>query len=161
MHGFEYQFAGLLISEGKIKEGLSIVKGVRDRYDGKKRNPWNEFECGSNYARSMASFALIPIFSGFKFDLPDKMIGFATIENREEFRFFWALDSVWGTVEGKSGAIIIKIEEGRVSLDKIYIKNADKVKKLIIDGSECEFSIKDEKLSFNEKLVSESVEIYL
>ena len=65
MTGFEYSFAGLLLSRGLIEDGLKVVKAVRDRYDGKKRNPWNEIECGSNYVRSMASFALIPILSGF------------------------------------------------------------------------------------------------
>ena len=64
MTGFEYAFAGLLISEGFLEEGLTVIRAVRDRYDGKKRNPFNEIECGSHYARSMASFALLPIFSG-------------------------------------------------------------------------------------------------
>lgn len=53
MHGFEYAFAGLLISRGFLKKGLRVVKAVRDRYRGYNRNPWNEIECGSNYARSM------------------------------------------------------------------------------------------------------------
>ena len=72
MTGFEYAFAGLLISEGYFEEGEQVVKAIRDRYDGEKRNPWNEIECGSNYARPMLSFALLPIFSGFEFDLPKK-----------------------------------------------------------------------------------------
>ena len=46
-------------------EGVTVVKAVRDRHDGIRRNPWNEFECGSNYARSMASYALLNAFSGF------------------------------------------------------------------------------------------------
>lgn len=90
MHGFEYQLAGLMISEGMIDEGLTLVRAVRDRYDGEKRNPWNEIECGSNYARSMASFALIPIFSGFKFDLPKGKIRFNPLVRRENFKCFWA-----------------------------------------------------------------------
>ena len=76
MHGFEYAFAGLLISEGMVEEGISVVKAIRDRYRGFNRNPWNEIECGSNYARSMASFALMPIFSGFQFAMQDRMLGF-------------------------------------------------------------------------------------
>ena len=45
------------------EEGFRVVKAVRDRFDGEKRNLWNEFECGSNNARSMASYALIPILA--------------------------------------------------------------------------------------------------
>ena len=70
MHGFEYAFAGLLIARGRIDEGLTVVRAVRSRYNGANRNPWNEIECGSNYARSMASFALLPLFSGFRYDAP-------------------------------------------------------------------------------------------
>jgi uncharacterized protein (DUF608 family) len=69
MHGFEYQVACHMIQEGMIKEGVELVKAVRDRYDGRTRNPWNEIECGSNYARSMASYALLNAFSGFSFDM--------------------------------------------------------------------------------------------
>ena len=51
MHGFEYQAAGHMIQEGMLAEGVELVRAVRDRYDGSRRNPWNEIECGSNYAR--------------------------------------------------------------------------------------------------------------
>ena len=64
MHGFEYQAAVHMIQEGMVEEGMTLIKAVRDRYDGEKRNPWNEMECGSNYARSMAAFAVLPAFSG-------------------------------------------------------------------------------------------------
>ncbi len=42
MHGFEYALAGLMIEEGMAEQGFEIVKAIRDRYDGKRRNPWNE-----------------------------------------------------------------------------------------------------------------------
>lgn len=51
--GMEYQFAGVLASHGMIDEAIKIIRTVRNRFDGRKRNPWNEFECGSIYARSM------------------------------------------------------------------------------------------------------------
>jgi len=53
--GIEYQVASHLMSEGLVEEGLTIVKALRSRYDGRVRNPWNEYECGSYYARAMAS----------------------------------------------------------------------------------------------------------
>ena len=59
MTGFEYQLAVLLLDYGFKKEGLEVAKAVRDRHDGRKRNPFNEPECGSFYARSMASWALL------------------------------------------------------------------------------------------------------
>ena len=72
-----------------------VVRVVRNRYDGEKRNPWNEIEYGSNYARAMASFALLPIFSGFTFAVPKKHIGFAPVIPGN-FRCMWNLGAGWG-----------------------------------------------------------------
>ena len=58
--GIEYQVATHLIYEGLVDEGLTIVRAVRARHDGVRRNPWNEVECGNHYARSMASWGLLP-----------------------------------------------------------------------------------------------------
>ncbi|RME61552.1 MAG: hypothetical protein D6790_07615, partial [Caldilineae bacterium] len=68
MNGFEYAAASHMIMHGMVEEGMTCVEALRRRYDGERRNPWNEFECGSNYARSMASYALLLAFSGFRFD---------------------------------------------------------------------------------------------
>ena len=51
-----------MIMTGLVDEGMTCVEAIRQRYDGERRNPWNEFECGSNYARSMASYALLNAF---------------------------------------------------------------------------------------------------
>ena len=48
--GIEYQVAAHLIYEGFVEEGLRIVSGVRSRYNGVSRSPWNEVECGHHYA---------------------------------------------------------------------------------------------------------------
>jgi hypothetical protein len=99
--GIEYQVASHLIYEGFIEEGLSIVKGVRERYDGYKRNPYDEIECGHHYARSMASYSLLLALSGFKFDSVKKMIGFIPRVRVESFKSFWSLNTGWGIYEQK------------------------------------------------------------
>jgi Glycosyl-hydrolase family 116, catalytic region len=57
--GVEYEVASHLIFEGRVKEGLDIVRTTRSRYDGIVRNPFDEYECGHWYARAMSSYALI------------------------------------------------------------------------------------------------------
>lgn len=161
MTGFEYSFAGLLISCGMIDEGIKVVSAIRDRYDGKKRNPWNEIECGSNYARSMASFALIPIFAGFEFDIPNKHIGFNPIEKKEEFKTFWSVESAWGSFEKNSKTAVLEIKEGELLLGSFGAKFAENVTKVIIDGKETEFNFTDGKIMFDKKSIRKSVEIYL
>ena len=109
MHGFEYQAASHLIMHGLVKEGLAMVQAVRDRYDGERRNPWNEIECGSNYARSMASYALLNAYSGLKFDMVRQEIGFApaqTIGGR--FQCFWSLGTAWGDVTIRPGSPVAR-----------------------------------------------------
>jgi len=61
--GIEYQVATHLALEGMKEECLNIVRGIRKRYDGTRRNPWNEFECGSHYARAMAAYGLLLAFA--------------------------------------------------------------------------------------------------
>ena len=50
MTGFEYQAAAHMICEGLIEEGLEIIAAIRRRFDGERRNPWNEPEAGHHYA---------------------------------------------------------------------------------------------------------------
>lgn len=122
MTGFEYQLAALMISEGMQEEGMRLVRAVRDRYDGKKRNPWNEVECGSNYARSMASYSLLPLYSGFRFDLPHGMIGFSPLyPTNRPFRCLWSVDSAWGSVDIMPEQATIRIEEGHLSLQRLEL----------------------------------------
>ncbi len=121
MTGFEYQAAAHMISEGMIEEGLSVVRGVRDRYDGEKRNPWNEIECGSNYARSMASFTLLTAFSGFSFDLPRGMLGFNPVVREESFSCLWSVGSGWGTVEITDTHTRIELLGGTLTLKELRL----------------------------------------
>lgn len=131
MHGFEYSFAGLLISRGFVDEGLRVVKSVRDRYRGYNRNPWNEIECGSNYARSMASFALIPILSGMKADMTRGELSFKPVLSGE-FRSVWAVGSAWGNVRlGRECKI--EIIDGELNLCKLGLP-VENVASVEIDG---------------------------
>ena len=147
MTGFEYAFAGLLIGEGFVSDGLKVVRAIRARYDGKKRNPYNEIECGSNYARSMASFALLPIFSGFSFDLPRKKIGFDPIPVGD-FKCLFSLGTGWGTFERVGGVCEIKLLGGHLELSSISLGGAEKIKTVKIDGAPTDFEQSGDELRF-------------
>ena len=57
--GIEYQVAAHFMEMGHVQEGLDIVKLCRNRYDGRIRNPFNEYECGHWYARAMSSYGYV------------------------------------------------------------------------------------------------------
>lgn len=101
--GIEYQVASHLIMEGFVREGLAIVKGARDRHDGLRRNPWDEFECGSHYARAMSSWGLVLALSGYHCRAPVGLLRFDPKLWREDFRAFWSSGSGWGTFSQKLG----------------------------------------------------------
>lgn len=129
--GIEYQVAGHLIYEGLVDEGLSIVKGVRERFDGERRNPWNEFECGSHYARSMAAWGLITALSGFEFDAGQGHIGFAPRLLADDFCCFWSLDSGWGSFtqkcDGQRWTVTLKVLYGAVRIKSLGLRTVEPV----------------------------------
>ena len=123
MSGFEYQVAGHMIQEGLVDEGIEVVAAIRDRYDGEKRNPWNEMECGSNYARAMASYALLLALSGFEFDMTKAEIGFRPKQHRHTQRtqrFFWCLHTAWGTVELNADHVLLSVLYGSIPVQRLH-----------------------------------------
>ncbi len=150
MHGFEYSFAGLLMSRGHMDEGLRVVRGVRDRYDGKKRNPWNEIECGSNYSRSMSSFAFLPILSGMKFDMGKGILGFAPKINEEAFKCLWSFDCAWGDVELTKTSAALKIAAGTLTLSVFEAPNILAGAKVTVDGNDVQATVENGIVKFTE-----------
>ena len=135
MTGFEYQAAVHMIQEGLVEEGLSIVKAIRGRYDGERRNPWNEIECGSNYARSMASYGLLLAFSGFKYDMTEELNGFDPIRfENGEFRCFWSLHSAWGKFEVKPGRVELRVLSGEILIKKLQLPFLRRLETVRTDG---------------------------
>jgi len=96
--GFEYSTAALLAYRGMVDESLAMLKAVRQRHDGTRRNPFDEFECGHHYARAMASYAMLLALSGFSADLPHGRIVLNPRVSEADFRCFFSVDSGWGLV---------------------------------------------------------------
>jgi non-lysosomal glucosylceramidase len=125
MTGFEYQAAALMIYEGRVDEGLRVVEAIRARFDGRKRNPWNEPECGHHYARAMAAWSSLLALSGFQWDGTMNTIGFAPRVMRESFRVFWSSGLAWGRYEQtiKNGGLraVLTVRGGHAEIDTLAI----------------------------------------
>jgi uncharacterized protein (DUF608 family) len=124
--GIEYQVAAHLIHAGHVAEGLALVRAVRDRYDGRRRNPWNEVECGSHYARALSSWALVLALSGFSFSAPERRLGFAPRVNASDFRCFWSSGEGFGVYSQRlaDGALDARlaVSEGAVRLQRLDLQ---------------------------------------
>jgi uncharacterized protein (DUF608 family) len=111
MTGFEHQLAAHMIYEGQEKAALKIIRDIRARYDGERRNPFNEAECGNHYARAMAAWSHVLAWTGFRYSAVTQTITFGTREGLH----FWSNGSAWGTCR------VSRLKDGfRVDLKVLY-----------------------------------------
>lgn len=120
--GIEYQVATHMISAGLVEEGLSVVKAVRERYDGHVRNPWNEYECGNYYARAMASYGLIQALSGFTYSAATRTLTFDPQIKARPFTCFFSTNTAWGTLTLTEGTLVVDILEGQLAVDTAVVQ---------------------------------------
>jgi non-lysosomal glucosylceramidase len=97
MTGFEYSAAILMLYMGMVSQGVEVIENIRRRYDGERRNPWDEAECGYHYARAMASWAAVLALSGFRYHGGERKVVLTPRINREQFSCFWSTATGWGT----------------------------------------------------------------
>jgi hypothetical protein len=119
--GIEYQVAAHLMMCGRVEAGLEIVRAVRDRYDGRARNPYNEYECGHWYARAMSSYALLEGMTGVRYDAVDRKL---TIAPRiaGDFKTFLATATGYATAGVANGEPFVTVVEGAIDVGAIDYK---------------------------------------
>jgi uncharacterized protein (DUF608 family) len=146
MTGFEYSAAVGMLYEGQIDNGLKCIKAIRDRFDGLKRNPFDEPECGHHYARAMSSWAAVLALTEFQYSGINKSVTFTSKDGIH----FWSNGYAWGTVEiSKSDQVKtakLSVMYGQLSLKSLTLKNfgsVDNKKPISIsEGESFEFKIK-------------------
>ncbi len=122
--GIEYQVASHLIHEGLVEEGLTIVKAARSRYDGRTRNPWNEYECGNWYARAMSSYALLGALSGFRYSAVERTLWFAPRLKTRPFQCFFSTASGFGMIGLHERTVSIRMIEGKLAIERLVFADA-------------------------------------
>jgi uncharacterized protein (DUF608 family) len=94
--GIEYLYATQLIYAGMLREGVRGFEDVRRRFDGERRNPWDEPECGHHYARAMSAWSGIVAISGFAYRGSEKSVSAAPRLRADNFTSFWSTGGAWG-----------------------------------------------------------------
>jgi hypothetical protein len=113
--GIEYQVASHLMLMGRIDEALEIVCLCRARYDGRVRNPFDEYECGHWYARALASYGLLQGWSGARYDAVEKVLHLAP-SHAGDFRCFLATATGYGTVGVRNGKPFLDVKSGAIDV---------------------------------------------
>jgi uncharacterized protein (DUF608 family) len=122
--GIEYQVAAHLMFEGEVEKGLEIVRTCRERYDGKTRNPFNEYECGAWYARAMASYGLLEGLTGVRYDAVDGIL-YIHSGIGDDFTTFLSTNTGFGNVGLKNGKPFIDVIYGSVKVNKCLVSNVE------------------------------------
>lgn len=122
--GIEYQVAAHLIMTGQVKNGLKLVQAVRKRYDGRIRNPFNEYECGHWYARAMSSYGLLQALSGARYDAVDKTL-YMSPAVKSDFKAFISTATGYGTVGIQHGKPFMNVVSGDIDIRRIVFNGVE------------------------------------
>lgn len=145
MTGFEYSAAIGMIYEGQFEAGLRVFKAIRDRYDGNKRNPFNEGEYGHRYARAMAAWGGVLAYTGFNYSAVKKSMNF----NSKPGSYFWSNGYQYGTIEvsdkGLDKSVKITSLNGPLSLNSFTLNGTGMIRfkttRVFADGKPEEFLV--------------------
>lgn len=118
--GIEYQVAAHLIAVGDVEPGLEIVRAARKRYDGARRNPFDEVECGHWYARALSSYALLQALTGIRYDAVENKLHFAQ-QIDGDFTSFFAANGGFGLAGIRDGKPFFEMVRGNLPDPEIVV----------------------------------------
>ncbi len=116
--GLEYTAATGMIYVGMKEDALKIISDTRSRYDGYKRNPFNEEECGNHYARAMAAWSAFIAFSQFHYSAVDKDFTITAGPGN----YFWSNGYSWGIATVSNHAVSISVHHGKLDIRSLHLK---------------------------------------
>jgi non-lysosomal glucosylceramidase len=143
MTGFEYSTAAHMIYSGMVREGIACIGDIRARYDGEKRNPWDEAECGHHYARAMAAWSGVLALSGFRYHAPSGAITAMPRIAVKQFRSFWATGNAWGTFSTAAG-LEIKVLHGKLDCRTCKFVSSGPARTATLNGKRLVSTVKRE-----------------
>jgi uncharacterized protein (DUF608 family) len=124
--GIEYQVASHLMLMGEVQAGLDIVREVRKRYDGRIRNPFNEYECGHWYARALASYGLLQGLTGIRYDAVDQTL-YIDSKIGNDFQCFLATEKGYGLAGLRNSRPFLNVVEGDITVNRCMVSGDEKV----------------------------------
>lgn len=117
--GIEHQVAGHLMLCGEVAKGLEIVRECRKRYDGRVRNPFNEYECGHWYARALASYGYLQSLTGLRYDAVQKTLFINSKVG--DFTGFISTENGFGTVSLRGKIPSLNVVYGKIEVAKFTV----------------------------------------
>ena len=128
MTGFEYSAAVAMIYTGMVTPGVACIADIRRRYDGERRNPWDEAECGHHYARAMAAWSGVLALSGFHYHGAQRHMSIAPRLSVRPFTCFWSTGTGWGIFSLSPSTFTLGLEFGTLPLQSVELPAAAQAK---------------------------------
>ncbi len=125
--GVEYQVAAHCIMEGLHDEAVAILEAMWARHDGRRRNPFNEAECGDHYARAMAGWSVLEAELGLAWSALDgtfRVVGPGTVP--------LLTGSGWAEVQVDGDGVRVLCHRGHIPLRRVITPGGD----WVLDGNE-------------------------
>ena len=123
--GIEYLYATQLIYAGMPVEGVRCYEEVRRRFDGERRNPWDEPECGHHYARAMSAWSGLVALSGFRYRGSEKSVSVAPRIRPANFSSFWSTGNAWGvfaqSIQNGRTQLSLAVRYGKLPCQKVEL----------------------------------------
>ncbi len=118
--GVEYSTSQLMCMYGMKGRAVAHVADIRRRFDGKKRNPYDEPEYGHHYTRAMSSWGLVPTLSCFRHDAVANEL---TLKPRWKtagvFRCIWSAYHGWGYFTKSVNSLEVVVLYGLLKLQSM------------------------------------------
>lgn len=156
--GTEYAVASLLIQEGFIDEGLTVVKNVYDRYQ-QAGLTWNHIECGGHYYRAMDIWAVLTDLAGFDYSAPQGSLSFEPKVNRENFKSVFVVPTGWGIITQNQGeeaprqVDTIGVREGALTVAKLKFSTSVEKPQVKVQKGSNTISLKETKFEEGSLLI--------
>ncbi|TWD80288.1 uncharacterized protein (DUF608 family) [Kribbella amoyensis] len=125
--GSEHQVAAHCLYEGLVDEGQAILRGLWDRYDGTRRNPFNPIECGDHYIRNAAGWSVLEALAGFRYNALTGTVAFAPMElarSEDGWRLPFVAGTGWGVAHRTADELTIECHSGQLDLKTIQVDGA-------------------------------------
>jgi uncharacterized protein (DUF608 family) len=119
--GIEYLVAAQFIHAGMLRQGLTAIENVRRRFDGERRNPWDEPECGHHYARAMSAWSSVVAWSGFEYHAAQRSVALRPRSAAQPFRSFWSSGTGWGVFTVAQGRAEVEVREGTLPVQSLRL----------------------------------------